>query len=496
LIQYFTKIRWFNNKTIFAWVFKMRFELRLLNNYLYFCFMRISRSLLRIFSFTILLMASWFIFQFAKTILSEVQNENLDFVPSNATFVMRIDGRQLAETTLFSIVMKSKDEEIIRLLERTFKNKVTDNKEFKNVGINFLSDVVVFKLNYKEGAVTGILVNLFNKRLFDKNISSSNDIQQVISSTKNVGLILSYTAKKNEKISSQELQKFADSILHNKQNLSVQQFISNREEGKFTEVYIKGNFLGNNLHSSESSIVFEQKEQSFLLHGNIEMNHPDNDSHELSHQLAEKGFHVTSRSFSKELSDTLSRLLSFIDKPIPEISAFSLNYNGTKIINHTSGFFFIPDMELVVQCANPFAFESFLKESSISEELDCQITGKTIQFQNEILYYKQLTSKSFYIGSIEHPTFANRNINELLHVSGKLDPLLNIQGGGMMTAFLEMIPVFKASKGMANHSEKIQFDIIEKDRNKAEIKGELIFKKEYYPMNEIIKFLLISQMAN
>ena len=250
------------------------------------------------------------------------------------------------------------------------------------------------------------------------------------------------------------------------------------------------------MHSSESSIVFEQKNQSFLLHGELEMNHPENDSHILSHQLSEKGFHVTSRVFSKDLSDTLGRILSFIDKPLPEITAFSLNYEGTKIINHTSGFFVIPSMEMVIQCARPFSFESFLKESSISEQLDCQITNNTVHFQDEILYYKQLSPNSFYIGRTEHPKFKKGNENELLHVSGKLDPLLNIQGGGMMTAILEMIPAFKACKGISNHSEGIHFDIVEKSENKAEIKGELIFKKEYYPMNEIIKFILISQMGN
>jgi hypothetical protein len=458
--------------------------------------MRFSRSLLRFLSFSILLMASWFIFQFARTILSETQNENLSFVPANATFVMRIDGRQLAETTLFSIVMDSKDEEVIRLMERTFKNKVTDNEEFKNVGINFLSDVVIFKMDYQEGKVNGVLVNLFNKRLFDKNITASNQEQHAFSSTENVGLILTYSAKNKENISAKGLQKLADSILQNKTNIKVQQLIANREEGKFTEVFIKGNFLGNDLHSSESSIVFEQKEQSFILHGDLSINHPESDTHKLSHQLVEKGFHITSRVFSKELSDTLGRLLSFIDKPIPEITAFSLNYEGTKIINHTSGFFVIPNMEMVIQCANPFSIQAFLKESSLSQQLDCQITDNTIQFQDEILYYKQLSTNSFYIGSVEHPKFKQRSENELLHISGKLNPLLNIQGGGMMTAILEMIPVFKACKGISNHSEHIQFDVIEKERNKAEIRGELIFKKEYYPMNEILKFILISQMAN
>ena len=167
--------------------------------------MRFGRSLLRFFSFSILLMASWFIFQFAKTVLAETQNENLAFVPSGASFVIRIDGRQLAETTLFSIVMESKDEEVIRLIERTFKNKVTDNKEFKNVGINFLSDVVIFKMDYNDGEITGLLVNLFNKRLFDKNMSSNSPVEQAFTSNENVGVILSYAPKNKEKVSPRNL---------------------------------------------------------------------------------------------------------------------------------------------------------------------------------------------------------------------------------------------------------------------------------------------------
>ena len=63
-----------------------------------------------------------------------------------------------------------------------------------------------------------------------------------------------------------------------------------------------------------------------------------------------------------------------------------------------------------------------------------------------------------------------------------------------MTAFLEMIPIFKACKGISNHSERIQFDIVEKERDKAEIRGELLFKKEYYPMNEILKFIEVIRL--
>jgi hypothetical protein len=77
-----------------------------------------------------------------------------------------------------------------------------------------------------------------------------------------------------------------------------------------------------------------------------------------------------------------------------------------------------------------------------------------------------------------------------MFVSGDLMPLTNIKGGGMMTAFLAMIPIFKASKNLAESSKKVNFSINRLSDNKATIEGSVIFKDGHYPMSEIMRFLL------
>ena len=63
-----------------------------------------------------------------------------------------------------------------------------------------------------------------------------------------------------------------------------------------------------------------------------------------------------------------------------------------------------------------------------------------------------------------------------------------------MTAFLEMIPVYSASKNLAKHTESLNLSFVKKNKTKVDLNGELKFTKDHYPMNEIIKFLLVGQL--
>jgi hypothetical protein len=77
-----------------------------------------------------------------------------------------------------------------------------------------------------------------------------------------------------------------------------------------------------------------------------------------------------------------------------------------------------------------------------------------------------------------------------------LEPLISIEGGGMMLAFLEMLPIFRASKNLAEHTEFVQMKLSKKGNKIANLEGEMRFKKTYYPMTELTRFLIIGQLLD
>lgn len=65
-----------------------------------------------------------------------------------------------------------------------------------------------------------------------------------------------------------------------------------------------------------------------------------------------------------------------------------------------------------------------------------------------------------------------------------------------MTAFLEMMPIYSASKNLVKHTESLNLSFVKTNKKNIDLKGELKFTKDHYPMNELIKFLLVSQLLN
>jgi hypothetical protein len=417
-------------------------------------------------------------------VISEHPSNNKEFIPSNSTFAIRIDGREIVENTLFSIILESKDEAILKLFEETINKRTSGEKEFTNTGINYLSDIVIFKAPFEGKEVNGILFNLLNRATFLKNMPDLIGKGQVVAANENIGIILTSSNLKN---SSKHLQSFAETIVKTKNKGHHKIFHYGSAPHRFSEIHFHSSSNSNS--ETEINLVFEQKEQAFELNGNMISENKIN-FNDLSHILKPDGLHITSKLFSDEWADSLRSYLSFLSKDLPEIKAFSMNYRGVNVINHSSGFMAIPDAELIIQCNDDFNVSDFLHDPELSGSTDCELTESFIRFDTEILYYKQLSPKCFYIGKEPDPKLAENNRQSLFIVSGDLNPLTNIKGGGMMTAFLEMVPIFKASKNLAKSSEKINMTITCVSNNQAKINGSFLFKEGHYPMSEIMRFML------
>ncbi|MFN5911721.1 MAG: hypothetical protein ACK45H_10330, partial [Bacteroidota bacterium] len=149
-------------------------------------------------------------------VMSAFPPDNLDHVPANAELAVRIDARQIAETTVQSILLESKDEQIIRLLEKAVSQGPQNNSTFSNSGINFLSDIVVFSYPYGKGKISGILYNLLDQDAFLKNMPERIGQNGYCAASETVGTVINYNPKENETINRSKLRDEAQSIVANK----------------------------------------------------------------------------------------------------------------------------------------------------------------------------------------------------------------------------------------------------------------------------------------
>lgn len=451
--------------------------------------MRTLKNVLRISIFIMLLLVVWFSVYISGFIISKSENTNLDYIPDNAQLAIRIDAREISESTFFSVLLESKDEEILQLLGELMKSKTADDSRYKNPGINFLSDIVIFSIPHEQGSATGILFNLLNPGAFEKNVGPTLSSHQLLKTKGNVGLILT---DQSGKLNTKSLQLKAGKILE--KNKKSHHFNSHNLHKGIAQLHLHKPVINDKLgREHEIDLKFEHDDHSFKLNGAMNTVQAFQENY-LSHQLVPKGFHVTSRIFADEWADSLINFLSFLPADIPAIEAFSINFEGVNVVNHSSGFFVVPQMELIIQCEENFSISDLFTSGQMQSELDYKIEGNSILIQDQRLYFEQLSSKSFYLGKSRKPATISAPKNQLLLIDGELNPLVTVRGG-WMTSFLEMIPVFKASKELATSSKSFHLEINKKGNEKAVIEGQMEFKDNKMPMAEVLRFLLVGQLV-
>ena len=215
----------------------------------------------------------------------------------------------------------------------------------------------------------------------------------------------------------------------------------------------------------------------------------------LGKTLQPDGFHLSGTQLPVSMNDSLRKWLTPYNINLPQIQTLSLNLRGTKIINHSSGFFVIPQMELYVKTAHSFDIEKLLSDKKLQTYFDYEIDSNCIRFQDERLFFDQLTPTEFYIGVTPKPKWTKHSGKELLIVKGNLKPLMKIEGGGLMTSFLEMIPEYRASKQLSDHIDRFELTMRRTGNKHALLQGKMVFGDDYHPMNEIIKFLLTGEFV-
>jgi len=453
--------------------------------------MKIKNNLKTLLTAVLLLAFLWSAFFVTKLISKDSTSKNEYFIPENASFALKLDSRKLVNSTLFTVLFEGRDEKIIHKIKEVLTKPGERKKE---IGINLLSDLVVFASPFKNGKLIGVSINLSNAALFEKNIPELLNEKQVVEVIGNVGIILTYISTKDQAaIDKREITSFfAKNILPLEKNSSTR-FTKEKLENGFFQSYSKGDVFGNNTCFNSSDFQFNLNENKVGINGNLTVKNDAKSTVNASEKILhpKKGsFHFSSGIIPQTFQDTLTSLTSKLGYKIPEIKAISFNYGGINIVSDDNGMTVLPDLDLLLEFRADFSISDFLKNDSLLEKIDAKFINNQLIIKGKSYYTKQLSKRTVLIGSSKTPNVVSNQTKEVFAVKGNLSTLLKIEGGGMIVSFLEIIPAYRASKELFNNTEDIEITINKTGVKKAKLIGVINFKKEHYPMTEFLKFFL------
>ena len=454
--------------------------------------MQFRRTILVSSAILFLVALCWGMLFVSRTILNQKSNNNLNHIPQNARFVMRIDTRELVKKSLFSVFLESRDEDAVNLIQESFTKRLQKSGEGKDDGIDYFSDILLFEIPFKSEHILGVLVNLTNSETFNQQMSSSSF---VYAWKDDVGVVFIDQLGLQQKHET-SLRKLAKSIVENSQKVVYQKWDHKRKSGQFFDTESHAGFWTRNTYFGHSSTHFNLYKRSLTLRGAFELNEQrKSEVQPIHHVVKPNGFHFSSALLPKTVNDSIQHWLHKFSVNIPPIQQISMNYRGIKIDTYSDGFSIVPQIELTLVFNKPTNIKAILATKSLSSNFNYSVQSNFIAFQHERLYFKQLTPYSFYLGVSSEPQIIPLKRETFLSIKGKLNALVTVDGGGLMASFLEMLPIYLASKNLATKTEFINIQVYKKLPAKAILDGELRFTEDSYPMNELIKFLLVSQLV-
>jgi hypothetical protein len=441
--------------------------------------MYLKKGLLNLIIAGLVLVTIGLFFRLTSLILIEDKNENLNHIPVNASIVIQLNAKKLANQAFINTLKKLDDTELIQLIETAvFKEKVADDKP---IGIVPLSNQVLFQIPFQKKEIMGVLLNIEDEAAFLSFLKT----KQIPGACKtNVGVI--FLSKSQQHFS--KLKQLAQTIVTTKTNVPL---------AKNEAISIRSKKMQIGTMQLNGSADLNVTKNNLLFKGAYRLNSKHHFDFSSIRNLKAKGFHVSTSIIPTAANDSLkSFLFKTFGFKLPAISAISLNYFGSSIISKEDKTWVIPTIDLIIQCEKNVDIQQLMSNKVVLEKIGCTLGDHRVIFDKKVVYFKQLSPTSFYIGRSLSPQLNRTKTTNILSINGQLKPLFNIEGGGILYSLMELIPLYKASKQFVEKNKAIRIELKQVSSNYYKLKGQLEFHQNYLATNELIRFVLLSQLLN
>ena len=436
-----------------------------------------------------MLLFLWVVFMITKTVFERKENNNLNYIPPNADFAVRINAKELVESSLFSILFENQDDKIISKIKEAIEKKNDKMEKFQNNSVDYLSDIVVFSSPFKDGKIIGFALNISNYTLFKDKMNDFSNKNQFVEVIDNVGFILTYiTNGSSNSLKKDDLVTFFEKNIKTitpKVNPKL-----NAESKSIFQFFTNGNVLGKNTSFSKSTTQLKLIDTGLQLDGLLLISDKKMTPSKRIIFSSKKDFNFYSSIIPKTLQDSIDYYCKKSEIMIPNLKSISFTYKGMNIINDDIGMHLLPQIDLLLDFKTELSASDLLKDSPLLKMLGAEYSNNQLNIAGQIYYINQIDKTTISIGISKSPVINNNTKNELFAVKGNLSPILKVEGGGLIMTLLEIVPAYKTSKELFKNVETFDISIKKINSKKATLKGNLKFQKGHSALNEILKVLL------
>ncbi|MFT6921845.1 MAG: hypothetical protein ACJA1C_000843 [Crocinitomicaceae bacterium] len=420
-------------------------------------------------------------------VFQEHANENQEYIPNDANFVVRIDGRKLLNTSASSIILHE-DEEIINLIERLLQDEMEGESTIKGLGIAINSDIIVFSQSKNDHELVGVLFNLIRPKTFKKNAPLLFGDNQAIATSGNVGLVyMEINNEKGNKLAAKTLKKKADKLLSIKSNFDFSIFKPS-EDNVMAQSWSKKGLIKEINIAHNASLSFIITDTELIIDGELAYNLESKS--EISKDIKPHGIHLSMDQVSGIINDSLVSLFKNLNIPEGKISGLSVNYHELELIADPV-LFPAPKFDALVTFESNFDIESAI-DSLLSKEDSKRINESCISYSGLKLYYEQVDNKTVYIGTSKNVSYIMHDNKTSFRMHGDPACFTKIEGSGMMKSLVEMMPYFTNSREFLGKIETLDISVGTPKNGISKVHASIKFDKGKYPLNSILMFMIES----
>jgi hypothetical protein len=185
-----------------------------------------------------------------------------------------------------------------------------------------------------------------------------------------------------------------------------------------------------------------------------------------------------------KLPDTLSYYTQklFTNLALPQnnqIQSQQLIWYGIDLVNIDKKLIVLPLIDAIIRYEQPLPFNP---EKTLMD---------TLNIGSRTYYKKQISSTEYYIGTSHSPIITKNTSNASFSISGNPSVIFNIEGKGILSQLIQILPFFQSSKLFFEEFQTFEINSqILDEKGNIKLSGSIQFKDEQIASIELLKFLL------
>lgn len=414
-------------------------------------------------------------------------------IPENSNFVTVVKGTEVLRKTIFTVLMEARDKELLAVINEEIKNKRNYKGPSKNIGLDFLNNFALFGVNELETQLLGFVIDIKNLERFNRNKANYFDSTTVFANTDQQLLVLrKMSGASFEKEERGKFQNYANQLLASKDG-KADQFFNLRDAGML-HLYTNQGLFGKSSVFKEVKLNVNEVLQQIQVNGDFKLNPAFSDRSDNIYTLEKDGFHFRSQIIPQSLRDTINSTFEAYGLFLPPLVGISFNYRNTDIQNTNEGLRVSPEIDLLLTFKEDIDFKEAITNVGILMENGWEVKGEKLT--NGIFDYKlrQINPKTVLISSKKKDIKIVLDPEVLFEISGSPAYTTQLTGNPFIVGFIQMFNIYKSSNTLFKSIENIDLRIKEFKDKELNLDGKIYFKPDHYPLNELLKFAITSEM--